>query len=239
MANTNNQQDMVTGEVRLSYVHLFQPYANQAGQEPKFSTTLLIPKTDVATKQRIDAAINAAIQAGVSDKFGGVRPPILGAPIHDGDGQRPSDGMPFGAECKGHWVLTASSKKQVEVVDINVNPILNQTEVYSGMYARVGIRFYAYNTNGKKGIGCGLGPVQKLRDGEPLGGGVSAAAAFGDMMPQSAAPAYQQPVYQQPQAPAQNYAQPGYPPQQVAPAYPPAAIDPITGRPVAGGVMGL
>ena len=91
---------------------------------------------------------------------------MLAIPIHDGDGTRPSDGMPFGAECKGHWVFTASANatRQPEVVDLNMNPIINQTEIYSGMYARVAIRFFPYLNNGKKGVGCGLGPVQKIRD---------------------------------------------------------------------------
>ena len=255
-------QDVVTGKVRLSFVHLFTPYASRPGAEAKYSVTLLIPKSDAATKQRIDAALNAAIQFGVSDKWRGVRPPILSLPIHDGDGVRPSDGMPFGPECKGHWVVTASSKQAVEIVDLGMNPILNQTEVYSGMYARVSIRFFPFDQSGKKGIGCGLGPVQKLEDGEPLGSRISAAAAFGDQA--AAAPAYPaQPVYgppyQQPVAPQQYqqataapaypaalpYGYPGYapgmPPAAPQPAYPaqPVQLDPITGKPLVGGVMGL
>lgn len=254
---SKNPTDVVTGKVRLSYVHLFKPYA-RPGSDPKFSTTLLIPKTDVATRQRIDAAINAAIQLGIAEKFKGVRPPILAIPIYDGDGVKPSDGLPFGEECKGHWVITAGSpatQQRPEIVDINMNPIINETEVYSGMYARVSIRFFPYDKNGKKGIGCGLGPVQKLEDGEPLGGRISAAAAFGDSAGfGQAAPAYPaQPAYGQPM-PQPSYAPPAqqpaaypYSPQYgttVRPgAVPPAGgpgVDPITGLPALGGsVMGL
>jgi hypothetical protein len=174
-----NIQDVVTGNVRLSYVHLFAPFANRQGEEPKYSATILVPKTDIGTKQRIDAAINAAIQEGVSSKWNGVRPPVLAIPIYDGDGVRPSDGMPFGEECKGHFVFTASSKLAPEIVDLSMQRILNQTEIYSGIYARVSVRFFPYASNGKKGIGCGLGPVQKIQDGETLGSRVSAATAFG------------------------------------------------------------
>lgn len=240
-------QDVVTGKVRLSYVHLFTPYAHQPGAEAKYSTTILVPKSDVATKQRIDAAINAAIQQGVAEKWNGVRPPVLAIPVYDGDGVRPSDGMPFGDECKGHWVFTASSKQPIEVVDVSLNPIINQSEVYSGMYGRVSVRFFPYAQSGKKGIGCGLGPVQKLEDGEPLGGRVSAASAFGDSSAFGApavAPAYPQaqPAYQQPQyhqaPPAPTYIHPAQPqhgyPQQQQPQ-----IDPITGKPLLGNVMGL
>lgn len=131
----NNPRHIVTGQVRLSYVNLLKPYARE-GQEAKYSATILVPKTDTATKARIDAAINAAKQDGPA-KWGGVIPPIVAIPVHDGDGVRPSDGMPFGEECKGHWVFTASSKIQPEIVDININPILDPTEIYSGLYARV------------------------------------------------------------------------------------------------------
>jgi len=258
-------QHVVTGRVRLSFVHLFEAYAHQPGNEPKFSATILLPKSDIATRQKIDAAINAAIQDGVSSKWNGARPPLLAIPIHDGDGVRPSDGMPFGDECKGHWVFTASSKQAQEIIDLGMNKIMNQTEVYSGMYARVSVRFFAYNTNGKKGVGCGLGPVQKLEDGEPLGGRMSAAAAFGDAPGGYAPPApvyQQQPTYAAPAqpgyAPTGPAAQPGYAP-PAAPVYgqpvytqpgqpqvqqpgqpqQPVQYDPITGKPLTGGVMGL
>ena len=113
-------------------------------------------------------------------------------PIYDGDSVRPSDGMPFGDECKGHYVLTASTKADYppEVVDQNLNPIINQSDVYSGIFARVSVSFFAYSYAGKKGIGCALNVVQKMADGEPLGGSrMTAAEAFGDSVatPQPAA----------------------------------------------------
>lgn len=256
----SNQQanitEVVTGEARLSYVHLSQPRA-RTGKDPQYSVTVLIPKIDAATKQRLDAAIAAAIQQGVAGKWNGVRPPMVPIPIHDGDGVRPSDGMPFGAECKGHWVFTATDTRRPEIVDANLNPIINPVELYSGMYGRVSVRFYPYFSEGKKGIGCGLGPVQKLRDGEPLAGSATtAAAAFGGaglglqplpygapvaqpqqqvyqapVQQQYAAPVQQQPVYQAPAAP--QYVQ------QPAASVAAPVIDPITGQPVQPPVMGL
>ncbi len=228
---------VTTGEARLSYVHLFKPYAFQQGQEEKYSVTVLVPKTDVETKARIDAAIEAAKQRGTADKWNGVCPPVLPVPVHDGDGVRPSDGMPFGDECRGHWVFTASAKADYppEVVDANGNPIINHSEVYSGMYGRVCVNFFPYAFGGKKGIGCGLGPVMKMRDGEVLGGGrVSAAQAFGTPVPQApvhpaggavyspGAPAA--PVYQAPAASAPVY-NAGM---VTAPA---GGVNPITGLP--------
>lgn len=164
--------NVTTEKARLSYVHLFKPYAAMQGQEEKFSVTVLIPKTDVETMARINAAIEAAKQKGITEKWNGACPPIVPTPVYDGDGVRPSDGMPFGEECKGHWVFTASAKVDYppEVVDKMGNPIINQSEVYSGMYGRVNVNFFPYSFGGKKGIGCGLGPVQKLEDGKPCQG---------------------------------------------------------------------
>ena len=245
MSNQTNATNVTTGKVRLSYCHLFQPYANQPNQEPKFSTTLLIPKSDIATKARIDSAIQAAIQAGVASKWSGVRPVQPQTPVWDGDGLR-KNGEPFGPEAKGHWVITASSKQQQAVVDMALNPIINQTEVYSGMYARVNINFFPYFNSGNKGVGCGLGPIQKIADGEPLGGQMSAEVAFGD-----SAGAYIPPTPQY-QPAQQNYGQPAYQQQPtyapqaqpVQPAYPQqpvqqVQIDPITGLPMTGRIMGL
>lgn len=211
---------VTTGKARLSYEHLFTPYAHQAAQEPKYSVTVLVPKSDVATKSRIDAAIAAATQNGISKCWNGVKPPIVAIPVYDGDGVRPTSGEPFGDECKGCWVFTASSKQPPQVVDLSLNPIINASEVYSGCYARVNVNFFPYNSNGKRGIGCGLNCVQKLEDGEPLGGGISAAEAFGTPMTAPAA------------APVQQYPQ-GYPAAPAPAAYN-GGIDPITGMPYGG-----
>lgn len=272
MSNTIDPAFVITGKVRLSYTHLFKPFSSRPGIEPKYGVTVLVPKSDIATKQRIDAAIRAAIEAGVAKAWKGIRPPVIAFPVHDGDGPRPSDGTPFRDECRGCWVFTASSKQPPQVVDINLNPITNQSDVYSGIYGRVSIRFFAYENSGKKGIGCGLNNVQKIEDGEPLGGGSTATEDFAGQpqypqqypQPQYGQPYQQQqayatqPQYPQPQAPAYapqpQYQQPPVPvyspqfQQPVAPAYgtpqpqyPPQAqpINPITGAPSIGGVMGI
>ena len=99
---------------------------------------------------------------------------------------RPSDGSAFGEECRGCWVFTASSKQPPFVVDAQVQPIIDPTQVYSGMWGNVNVNFFAYNSAGKKGIGCGLNGVQKTGDGDPLGSRVTAQEAF---QPVAAAPA--------------------------------------------------
>ncbi len=170
---------VLTGEVRISYANLVTPRASQQGGEPKYSVTLLIPKTDTATLNDIASSINAAYEDGVSRKWGGAHPQKKEL-LHDGDGLRPS-GLPFGDECKGHYVLTASTKNKPQVVGIdNINCELAPNDIYSGMYARVTLNFFPYDTSGSKGVGCGLGNVLKIRDGEPLAGGASAASDFAD-----------------------------------------------------------
>lgn len=174
----NDAQKVLTNEVRLSYCNLIQPRAPMNGQgEPKYSVTLLIPKKDYATKADIDAAIEAAARESVGKIWGGVRPQFASV-VWDGDGVR-KNGMPFGPECKGHWVLTASTKQKPQVVGAdNINVELAPQDIYSGMYARVTLRFYGFNSNGNRGVGCGLGNVMKTRDGEALAGGASAASDF-------------------------------------------------------------
>lgn len=238
----NDPMKVLTGECRLSYCNLTTPRAAQQGGEPKYSVTLLIPKTDVATKADIDAAINAAANEALSKVWNGARPPQLRVPIYDGDGVRPS-GVPFGDECKGHWVMTASTKNKPQVVGIdNINCELAPSDIYSGMYARVTIRFFGYSNSGNKGIGCGLGNVMKTRDGEALAGSASASVDFAGVgaspVTTPGAPAYGAPAPAAYGAPPAAPAAPAYQPPAPGPAAttPPWStgngINPITGQPM-------
>lgn len=178
-----NPTKVLTGEVRLSYCHLDKPYASisNPGNTPKYSVTLLIPKTDTATKADIDSSIAAAAEAAVKSKWNGVKPPVIQPIVHDGDGVR-QDGTKYGDECRGCWVLTASSTTKPQVVSLdNIRSELAPQDVYSGMYARVTVNFFGYAKSGKKAVACGLGNVLKTRDGEPLFGGASAESDFGGL----------------------------------------------------------
>lgn len=234
----NDPMKVLTGEVRLSYCNLTTPRASQQGGEPKFSVTLLIPKTDTATKADIDAAINAAAQEALTKTWNGARPPVLKVPIHDGDGVRQS-GVPFGDECKGHWVITASTKNKPQVVGIdNINCELAPSDIYSGMYGRVTIRFFGYSNSGNKGIGCGLGNVLKTRDGEPLSGQASAASDFAGIgaSPVAAPTAPAAPAYGATPGAYGAPAAPGYGAAPTPANTPPwngnNGINPITGQPM-------
>ena len=168
MPTTKNPTKVVTGKVRLSYVHLFEPYSsNPAEQEARYSCTILIPKKDKATLAKIDAAIKAAAEEGKTKKFGGRIPTNLSTTLHDGDEEADLERNP---EYAGHFYMAMNSKQKPGVVDADLNPVMDATEVYSGCYARVSMGAFAFNTNGNKGVSFGLNNVQKLEDGEPLGG---------------------------------------------------------------------
>lgn len=168
---------VVTGKVRLSYVHLFEPYSNDPEKEPKYSVTILIPKSDKATLAKINKAIEAAKEEGKTKKFGGKIPTNLSTTLHDGDEEADLERNP---EYAGHMYMAMSSKARPGIVDLDLNPILDSTQVYSGCYARVSINAFPYNTSGKKGISFGLNNVQFLEDGEPLGGRTRAEDDFAD-----------------------------------------------------------
>lgn len=245
MTNQTNPTRVVTGEVRLSFVNLLKPRAMQPGQEEKYSVVILLPKSDVATKQRIDQAIEAAKQVGKSKTWNGVVPPMVAIPVHDGDGVKPSDGMPFGEECKGHWVFSASTKvdQPPKVVDANMNAILDATQVYSGMYGRIAVNFGPYSFSGKKGIGCYISTnVQKTRDGEPLGAAApDASDDFGGgsapFNPNNMPGGMQQNQQQYQQQPPQQQGYGQQPQGQTAQQQ--QQYDPITGQPLNGGVYGI
>ena len=163
---------VVTGTVRLSYANVWEPVSINGGT-PKYSVSLIIPKDDKETIDKINAAIDNAIQAGVG-KFGGKIPPrgSLKLPLRDGDTERDDEAY------QNAFFINANSTTPPQIVDRTVQPIFERSEVYSGCYARVSINFYAFNSNGNRGVACGLGNIQKVRDGEPLGGKTSAAQDF-------------------------------------------------------------
>ena len=173
--NNQNPTKVVTGKVRFSYVHVFEPTAMSEGDTPKYNISILIPKTDTATIDKIKKAIEAAKELGkgkIADKNGRI-PANLKTPLRDGDIDRSDD-----EAYAGHYFINASSLRQPSVVDRALNPILNRDEFYSGCYGRASLNFYAFNVN-SKGIAAGLNNLQKLEDGEMLAGGSTAAEDFG------------------------------------------------------------
>ena len=179
--NTNaknaNPMKVITGkDTRWSYVNAWEAKSINGGV-PKFSVSLIIPKSDTATVAKIKAAIAAAYHEGEAKLKGAGKsvPPLaaIKTPLRDGDIERPDDPAYANA-----WFINANSAVAPGIVDANRDPILTRSEVYSGVYGRASISFYAFNSNGNKGIACGLNNLQKIRDGEPLGGRISAEDDF-------------------------------------------------------------
>lgn len=163
----------VLKNVRFSFMNVLTPKTPQNGTgAPKYSATVLLPKSDKAGYAALKNAINKAIEYGKEKTWHGQVPAKPPVPIHDGDGVRPATGEEFGAECKGHWVFTAScsAERKPSVVGTGNVEIIDPSEVYSGMYGHISLQAFPYNYNGRKGIGFGLEAIKKTKDGEPLGG---------------------------------------------------------------------
>ncbi|WOC31860.1 MULTISPECIES: DUF2815 family protein [Caproicibacterium] len=173
----NNPMKVITGpDTRWSYANVWEPKSINGGT-PKYSVSLIIPKSDTKTLAKIKAAIEAAYHEGESKLKGNGKsvPPLaaLKTPLRDGDTERPDDEAYANA-----YFINANATTAPGIVDTDRNPILTRSEVYSGVYGRASISFYAFNSNGNKGIACGLNNLQKIRDGEPLGGKASAESDF-------------------------------------------------------------
>ena len=172
-----NATKVITGKsTRWSYANVWDPKSINGGA-PKYSVSLIIPKSDTATIEKIKAAIKAAYEEGESKLKGNGKtvPPLesLKTPLRDGDLERPDD-----EAYHDSYFINANSSSAPGIVDTNCQPILDRSEVYSGVYGRASINLYAFNSNGNKGIACGLNNLQKIRDGEPLGGKSSAEDDF-------------------------------------------------------------
>lgn len=214
---------VLTGEVRLSYANLTEPRAQSPGAAPKYSVSLLIPKTDTATIENIRASIEAAAAEAQGKKWNGYRPPNIYSILHDGDGAK-ENGKPYGDECKGHYVLNASSNQKPDVVhQSDIKTSLSPSDIYSGMYGRVTINFYGYSQPQKIGVGCGLGNVMKTREGEPLSGGASAESDF-DGVGSTVQSALPNAFSYSPQPPSANI--------NLFTGMPSANINPFTGMPL-------
>ena len=164
-----NPLKVITGpDTRWSYANIWEPKSINGGV-PKYSVSLIIPQSDTKTVAKIKAAIEAAYQEGQGKLKGNCKSvPSLAAiktPLRDGDTERPDD-----ETYANSYFINANSATAPGIVDANCSPILERSEVYSGVYGRASISFYAFNSNGNKGIACGLNNLQKIRDGEPLGG---------------------------------------------------------------------
>ena len=167
----SNKVKVVTNKVRFSYANVFQPKAAVEGGTPKYSVSIIIPKSDKETVTKLQKAFEDC-KASNAAFFGGTIPKGLKGGLRDGDEEKDDPAY------AGSYFINANSVKRPEVIDLDRNLIMDPNEFYSGCYGRASITFFPYNTQGSKGIACGLNNVMKLEDGEKLGGSTSAAVDF-------------------------------------------------------------
>ena len=170
MAAKSVRTKLVTNKVRLSFVNVFEP-AETLNGVLKYSTMVLIPKSDKEGVARFNKAFEDTKQANAAF-FGGTVPKVLKGGLRDGDAEKDDDAY------QNAFFINANSVQKPGVVDAELNAIIDPEEFYSGCFGRASLTFYPYNAQGSKGIACGLGNLQKLEDGERLGGGSSAASDF-------------------------------------------------------------
>lgn len=176
---------VLTGKVRLSYCKVFQGELDDNGVL-KFGTSILIDKKDKETLRKIKEAVDAAKEEGKTKHWNGKIPANLKLPLRDGDDERPED-----EAYRGHFFLNANSQKTAPGIAKPVGKdksgktifedITDETELYSGCYARVSLSFYPFDAKGNRGVAVGLNNIVKVQDGEPLGGTrLSIEDEFGD-----------------------------------------------------------
>lgn len=170
-----NETKVVVGPCRLSYTHVFSkyaPYGDSAGA--KYMTNVLIPKSETETVEAIKKSIEAAKNNGIVSKWGGKLPKKIDLPLHDGD----EKDDPVYA---GHYYMNAKSSTRPGIVDRNRVAIMDEEEVYSGVWAIVSVTFFPFDANGNRGVACGLNNIMKFKDDEKLGGRISADADFANI----------------------------------------------------------
>lgn len=135
MSKFNNPTKVITGvDTRWSYANVWDPKSINGGT-PKYSVSLIIPKSDKVTIQKIKAAIQAAYEEGESKlKGNGKSVPslsVLKTPLRDGDLERPDD-----EAYKNAYFVNANSATAPGIVDADRQQIIDRSEVYSGVYGR-------------------------------------------------------------------------------------------------------
>ena len=167
------ENKVIFGPCRLSYTHVFNRYNPDGDQaDGKYMTNVLIPKDEKETIAAINKAIDVAKKQAIVSKWGGKEPKKLDMPLRDGDEKDDEN-------YEGRLFVNAKSNTRPGIVDRKKVPIVDEEEIYSGVWAIVSITFFGYDKNGNRGVACGLNNIMKFKDDEHFGGRVSAESDFG------------------------------------------------------------
>jgi len=158
-----NEGQLVLKNVRLGYPKLFHAEAIKGLEDskPRYGCALYLPKSDVASKARIDKEIARITK----EHLKGVRPKSKDISISDGDGE---DGDENTAGC---WIINANRAEhqgRPQVVDRNLQPLTADDEKpYAGCYVMAVVCLYKPKAWNK--VACSLEVIQFSRDGERFG----------------------------------------------------------------------
>ena len=176
MAN-DKRVSITTGIGTLCFPKVFPDTAGKKDDgTPSYEVQILIPKSDKASVRALLSAIKDVGEEKWGTKWKSVRTPLR-------DGDREKDELTEDGTTKeekyperlGHYFLNARSTRPVSVVNRRLEPITNSDEVYPGCTGRISVTFYPYGKAGNFGIGVGLNGVQKVSDGDQLGGSAKPA----------------------------------------------------------------
>jgi hypothetical protein len=162
------KKNVMTPKFRVSYPYVFKPQKPmQPGGEEKYGVTMLFPKGADLTALKQEAA-RACIEKWGADKT--KWPTNMRSPFRDQKEKVDKAGKIQTGHEAGAIFITATSKAQPGLVDSANQSLLQEKDFYAGCYARATVRAFAYDKAGNRGVSFGLQNVQKLSDGEPLGG---------------------------------------------------------------------
>lgn len=163
-----------TPKFRVSFPNVFKARKNDLNGKDEFSVTAVFPKgTDLSVLKK--AANDAIVEKLGADKS--KWPKGLRNPIRD-QAEREKEGkLPEGYEA-GAFFINLKATQRPGVVDQNVQDILEERDFYAGCWAIANVRAYYYDQKGNKGVSFGLQNIQKVGDGDPLGGRVRPTDAF-------------------------------------------------------------
>lgn len=182
MGNSVVSQKIVTPVCRLAYPNIFT-----ADKDGKYSAVLLFEKQgfDPTFMRTIVDEIKGQLQTSTFKQ--GFPATFKGNPLKDGDVPNSMGNTPFA----GFFYCNVKSNFQPGVVASFPDPVKkgadgrplpmiieDSREIYGGVYARVSMHAYYYNSQGNLGIGLSLNSVQKIKDGEQLGGASNPANDF-------------------------------------------------------------
>ncbi len=171
----NFNGDIITGPVRLAFDNLFTLPTKKPGQsgEPKFGTSILFPPNvdfSIISEEYYKALgqffpeYYVAGANGAAGQYHG-----LHSPFRD-----QAEKMRFGGFTPGCTFMNCTSKFKPPLVDSRMNPIVDPSKVYPGVWAICVINAYPYGKNPpqpKKGVAFGLQSVMIIGDDTKFGGG--------------------------------------------------------------------